>query len=185
MIESHLGLDPWDVFHQGLARRTGLSFGTVTIVVGVVVLLLWIPLRQRPGLGTVSNVIVIGLVVDLALWLVPTPDPMWVRIGFLVSGIVLNAFATGLYIGARLGPGRATADDRVRGTSPARLDPAGPHRGRGDGAGARLAARRCGRARHDRLRPLDRPADPGVPAAPDGHRARAGCRHSGTVINSE
>jgi uncharacterized membrane protein YczE len=105
MIESHLGLDPWDVFHQGLARRTGLSFGTVTILVGVAVLLLWIPLRQRPGLGTVSNVIVIGLVVDAALWLLPTPDPMWVRIGFLVGGIVLNAFATGLYIGARLGPG--------------------------------------------------------------------------------
>ncbi|GAB7047330.1 membrane protein YczE [Catenuloplanes indicus] len=105
MIESHLGLDPWDVFHQGLALRTGLSFGTVTIVVGVIVLLLWIPLRQRPGIGTVSNVIVIGLVVDLALALLPTPAPLWARIAFLGGGIVLNAFATGLYIGARLGPG--------------------------------------------------------------------------------
>ncbi|GAB7037815.1 MULTISPECIES: membrane protein YczE [Catenuloplanes] len=105
MIESHLGLDPWDVFHQGLALRTGLSFGTVTIVVGAIVLLLWIPLRQRPGVGTVSNVIVIGLVVDLALALLPTPAPLWVRIAFLSGGIALNAFATGLYIGARLGPG--------------------------------------------------------------------------------
>src|SRR3954466_1829362 len=64
MIRSGLGLDPWDVFHQGLAGQTGLSFGTVTIAVGALVLLLWIPLRQRPGLGTVSNVVVIGLVVD-------------------------------------------------------------------------------------------------------------------------
>lgn len=105
MIESHLGLDPWDVFHQGLALRTGLSFGTVTILVGVIVLLLWIPLRQRPGIGTVSNVLVIGLVVDAALALLATPGALWVRIAFLSGGIVLNAFATGLYIGARLGPG--------------------------------------------------------------------------------
>src|SRR5262245_51905033 len=71
LIRSGLGLDPWDVFHQGVAERSGLTFGTVVIVVGALVLLLWIPLRQRPGLGTVSNVIVIGLAVDTALWLVP------------------------------------------------------------------------------------------------------------------
>lgn len=105
MIRSGLGLDPWDVFHQGLAERTGLSFGTVTIAVGALVLLLWIPLRQRPGLGTVSNVLVIGLVVDATLALLPAGGPLGVRIGLLVAGIMANGAATGLYIGARLGPG--------------------------------------------------------------------------------
>lgn len=105
MIRSGLGLNPWDVFHQGLARGTGLSFGTVTIAVGALVLLLWIPLRQRPGLGTVSNVVVIGLVVDAALAVLPAGGPLAVRIGLLVAGIVGNGAATGLYIGARLGPG--------------------------------------------------------------------------------
>ncbi|GAB3811033.1 membrane protein YczE [Micromonospora zhanjiangensis] len=105
MIESRLGLDPWDVFHQGLANLTGLSFGTVTIAVGALVLLLWIPLRQRPGIGTVSNVVVIGLAVDASLALLPTARPLATQIGFLVAGIVLNGVATGLYLGARLGPG--------------------------------------------------------------------------------
>ncbi|MFK3982152.1 YitT family protein [Micromonospora sp. NPDC050397] len=105
MIESTLGLDPWDVFHQGVAERTGLSFGTVVILVGAVVLLLWIPLRQRPGIGTVSNVVVIGLVVDAAQAVLPTPSALAARIGFLVAGILLNGVATGLYLGARLGPG--------------------------------------------------------------------------------
>ncbi|SCG63557.1 membrane protein YczE [Micromonospora inositola] len=105
MIRSGLGLDPWDVFHQGLAGQTGLSFGTVTIAVGALVLLLWIPLRQRPGLGTVSNVVVIGLVVDATLTVLPAGAPLPVRIGLLVVGIVANGAATGLYLGARLGPG--------------------------------------------------------------------------------
>jgi uncharacterized membrane protein YczE len=105
MIRSGLGLDPWDVFHQGLSERTGLSFGTVTIAVGALVLLLWIPLRQRPGLGTVSNVVVIGLVVDATLALLPAGGPLGVRIALLVTGIVANGAATGLYLGARLGPG--------------------------------------------------------------------------------
>lgn len=105
LIRSGLGLDPWDVFHQGLAGHTGLSFGTVTIAVGTLVLLLWIPLRQRPGLGTVSNVVVVGLVVDATLALLPADLPLATRTALLVGGIVANGTATGLYLGARLGPG--------------------------------------------------------------------------------
>lgn len=104
-VESRLGNHPWDVFHQGLARHLGLSFGTITIIVGGVVLLLWIPLRQRPGFGTVSNVVCIGIFVDAALAAVPTPHAMPVRIAYLVGSVLLCGLATGLYIGARLGPG--------------------------------------------------------------------------------
>jgi uncharacterized membrane protein YczE len=105
LVEAGLGVMPWDVLHQGIARRTGLSLGAVTIVVGALVLLLWIPLRQRPGVGTVSNVIVIGVAVDEALRLLPTPSSLAVRVGFVVLGVGLNALATAAYIGARLGPG--------------------------------------------------------------------------------
>lgn len=105
LIRSGLGLDPWDVFHQGIAGHTGLSFGTVTIAVGALVLLLWIPLRQRPGLGTVSNVVVVGLVVDATLALLPADLPLATRTALLVGGIVANGTASGLYLGSRLGPG--------------------------------------------------------------------------------
>ena len=105
MVRAELGLDPWDVLHQGLAYRLPLTFGQIVIVVGALVLLAWVPLRQRPGLGTISNVFVIGLAVDAALAVLPAPDPMAWRIAFLVSGVVLNAVATAAYIGARLGPG--------------------------------------------------------------------------------
>lgn len=105
MIEANVGLDPWDVFHQGLAERSGLSFGGITIVVGAAVLLLWIALRQRPGLGTISNVIVIGLAVDAGVVLLPEPEHLAARVAFLVTGIVMNGLASGAYIGARLGPG--------------------------------------------------------------------------------
>ncbi|MBV9847489.1 MAG: hypothetical protein JOZ47_20815 [Kutzneria sp.] len=105
MVRAELGLSPWDVLHQGLSRLTGLPIGLVSNVVGALVLLLWIPLRQRPGLGTVSNVIVIGLVVDATLALLARPDSLAVRIVFLVVGILLNASAIGLYVGAGLGPG--------------------------------------------------------------------------------
>lgn len=104
-VRAGLGLDPWDVFHQGLSEHIGLRFGTTTIVVGAAVLLLWIPLRQRPGLGTVSNVAVIGVVVNLTLDALPSPDTLPIRSVFLVSGVVLNGVATGCYIGAGLGPG--------------------------------------------------------------------------------
>ena len=105
LIEAHLGLDPWDVFHQGLSRRTGISIGLMSVLVSGVVLVLWIPLRQRPGVGTVCNAILVGLVIDAALWLLPTAGSWWSRGAFLVGGIALNGLATGLYIGARLGPG--------------------------------------------------------------------------------
>lgn len=105
MIRAALGLNPWDVFHQGVAERLGLSFGTVTILVGALVLLLWIPLRQRPGIGTISNVIVIGLAVDAALAVLPPPGSLAVRLPMLLGGIVLNGIAGGAYIGAGLGPG--------------------------------------------------------------------------------
>ena len=105
MIRSNLGLNPWDVFHQGVGDRTPLSFGTVAIVTGAVVLLLWIPLRQRPGIGTISNIIVIGLAADFGLWLIPDVHALGGRVAMLASGIVLNGAATSAYIGAGLGPG--------------------------------------------------------------------------------
>ncbi len=104
-LRATLGLDPWDVLNQGIAKRVPLSFGTVTMIVGAAVLLLWIPLRQRPGLGTVSNVLVVGPAADATLWLVPAPEALAVRIPLLVFSIVLCGAATGLYISARFGPG--------------------------------------------------------------------------------
>jgi uncharacterized membrane protein YczE len=100
-----LGVDPWDVFHQGLSRRLGLGVGTWAIIVGACVLALWIPLRQRPGLGTLSNVLVIGAVIDLALATIPAPRNLAVRSLLMVSGVGLNGVATGAYISAGLGPG--------------------------------------------------------------------------------
>ncbi len=105
MVRAGLGLDPWDVFHQGLARHTGMTIGTASAVVGVAVLLAWIPLRNRPGIGTLANVIVIAVTVDAGLWLLPTPTSLPVRIAMMVGAVVLNAFSTVLYIGAALGPG--------------------------------------------------------------------------------
>jgi hypothetical protein len=104
-IDARLGLSPFDVLHQGLARRTGLSFGTVVILLGVVILLLWIPLRQRFGIGTVLNTLTVGLFIDLALWILPEPDPLVWRALMLVGGIVVTGLGIGLYIGAGLGPG--------------------------------------------------------------------------------
>jgi uncharacterized membrane protein YczE len=105
ILLSGLGNDPWDVLHQGLSRHTGLGTGTWVCLVGALVLLGWIPLRQRPGLGTVSNVIVIGVVVDAMLALFDQPHPLAARVALLVAGVLLNGVATGMYIGARLGPG--------------------------------------------------------------------------------
>jgi len=104
-LRATLGLDPWDVFHQGVARHLPVTFGTVVAITGVAVLLLWIPLRQRPGIGTVANVIVIAVSVDVALALIAEPTGLPARICMLVAGIVLNGVASAAYIGARLGPG--------------------------------------------------------------------------------
>ncbi|KWX20393.1 membrane protein [Mycolicibacterium wolinskyi] len=105
MVRAGLGLDPWDVFHQGLTRHTPMTIGIASAVVGVVVLFAWIPLRNRPGIGTVANVIVIAVTVDATLALLPAPSAMPARIAMMVGAVVLNAVATVLYIGAGLGPG--------------------------------------------------------------------------------
>lgn len=105
MLRAGLGLDPWDVFHQGLAGRVGLSIGLLVNIVGALVLLLWIPLRQRPGIGTLANVLVIGTAMDLALMALPELDGLAVRSTALVAAIAINGVAGAMYIGAGLGPG--------------------------------------------------------------------------------
>ncbi|HET7571645.1 MAG TPA: hypothetical protein VFJ77_03140 [Gaiellaceae bacterium] len=105
LVLAGLGLDPWDVFHQGLARHTPFAIGTWAILVGVAVLLLWIPLRQRPGIGTVLNVVFVGGTMDVVLGLVSPPHALAPRIALLLAGVALNGVATGAYIGAGLGPG--------------------------------------------------------------------------------
>lgn len=105
MIRATLGLGPWDVLHDGIVLRTGLSFGTVVILVSVGVLLLWIPLRQWPGLGTVCNAVVVGLATDVGLLLMPAPDALEVRLPLLVGGVLANGLATALYIGSQFGAG--------------------------------------------------------------------------------
>jgi uncharacterized membrane protein YczE len=105
LVRASLGVMPWDVLHQGLARQLDWSMGAVTVLVGALVLLAWVPLRQRPGLGTVSNVVVIGIAVDAGLAVVPELTAMPGRIAVAVLGVVLNAVATAAYIGVHLGPG--------------------------------------------------------------------------------
>jgi uncharacterized membrane protein YczE len=105
MVRAGLGLDPWDVFHQGLALRTPMTIGIASAVVGVAVLLAWIPLRNRPGIGTIANVIVIAVTVDASLAIVASPTSLPVRVAMMVGAVVLNAISTVLYIGAGLGPG--------------------------------------------------------------------------------
>jgi uncharacterized membrane protein YczE len=104
-VRADLGADPWNVFHLGVMKLLSLDIGTVMIVTGALVLLLWIPLRQRPGLGTISNVIVLGLAADAALSLMPVLDSLVARGTLLVCAVVVNAIATGMYIGAGFGAG--------------------------------------------------------------------------------
>jgi len=105
LVRAKLGLDPWDVLNQGIARHLGIQIGWVVDIVGAVVLLAWIPLRQRPGVGTVCNIVVIGLVVNATLDLLPNPRGLPLRVAMLATGILLNGLSTGCYIGAGLGPG--------------------------------------------------------------------------------
>jgi uncharacterized membrane protein YczE len=105
MLRAGLGVDSWDVLHQGLAERTGISFGWVVNGMSLTVLVAWIPLRQRPGLGTVANALVVGLVADAALAVLPHPQHLAWQLPMLTAGIAVNGLATGMYIGAGLGPG--------------------------------------------------------------------------------
>jgi uncharacterized membrane protein YczE len=105
LVQADLGVSPWDVFHQGVSRQIDVPLGSVLIATSFTVLLFWIPLQVRPGVGTIANAVVVGLVVDLALRVLPVPDPIAARFAFLVLGVVLNGVATGMYIGAGLGPG--------------------------------------------------------------------------------
>lgn len=105
MVRAAIGVAPWDVLSQGIAAHTPLSFGLATNVIGAVVLLLWWPLRQKPGLGTVLNVLLIGPAAQFGLWLLPVVESLSLRLPLFAGGLLLIAVATGLYIGARLGPG--------------------------------------------------------------------------------
>lgn len=105
LLRAELGAAPWDVFHSGVSERTGIPVGVVIIATGAALLLTWIPLRERPGLGTVLNALEIGLVVDLALPLLPEPEALWFRILAMLAGIALVGIGSGAYIGAGLGPG--------------------------------------------------------------------------------
>lgn len=105
MVRGQIGAAAWDVLSQGITRHVPLSFGVVTILISVVVLLLWIPLRQRLGIGTVLNALLVGPAADVGLWLIPADQPLWLRICFFVVGLLILSAATGLYIGAHFGPG--------------------------------------------------------------------------------
>ncbi len=105
LVVADLGVSPWDVFHQGVARRLDGRLGLVLIATSFAVLLAWIPIRERPGIGTVANAVLVGAGVDVALRVLPEPDAWAWRFGFLALGVVLNGVATGMYIGAGLGPG--------------------------------------------------------------------------------
>lgn len=105
MVRSHLGLDPWNVFHQGVSTMSALSIGMVSIASGVVVMLLWIPLRQKPGLGTLCNIVLIGVSVDVCMWLIPDIQGLALRIGAMATGLLLTALGTAAYIAAGMGTG--------------------------------------------------------------------------------
>lgn len=105
MLQSGLGLPPWDVLHQGLAERFGLSVGIWSILVSVAVLLLWLPLREPYGIGTLLNAIIVGVLIDVTVVVVPQPGPSWLAWAMQVGGILMIGLASGMYIGANLGPG--------------------------------------------------------------------------------
>jgi uncharacterized membrane protein YczE len=105
ILQAGLGAAPWDVFHTGVSELTGIPVGTVIIITGVALLVLWIPLREQPGIGTILNAVEIGVVVDLTLPLLPEPDLLAAQVPMMLSGVVIIAIGSGLYIGSGLGPG--------------------------------------------------------------------------------
>ncbi|MET0807254.1 MAG: hypothetical protein ABWX93_00690, partial [Pseudoxanthomonas sp.] len=105
MVRAGIGIAPWDVLTQGLSKQTGLAFGTLTNLIGLAVLLLWVPLRQKPGLGTVLNVLLIGPSAQFGLWLFPEFRGLWQQVPAFLAGLCVLALATGMYIGAAFGPG--------------------------------------------------------------------------------
>ena len=104
-MNANIGAPPWDVFHQGVAKQVEISIGKIIVITGFALLLLWIPLKQKPGLGTILNALEIGLVADVALEIIPEPNNILIRIVMVIVGIVTVAIGTGLYIGSALGPG--------------------------------------------------------------------------------
>ena len=104
-VDAGLGVDPWTVLAEGLSLRTGIGVGWMTNILGLLILLVWIPLRQRPGIGTVANILIVGTAMQLALWVLPPISGFLAQFAMLVGGILLVAIASGLYIGARFGPG--------------------------------------------------------------------------------
>ncbi|MCO5220554.1 MAG: hypothetical protein M9947_03105 [Thermomicrobiales bacterium] len=105
VVRATLGAAPWDVLTLGISSRVSLTFGTISVIVSFVVLLIWIPLRQKPGVGTIANALLVGPSADIGLFLIPETETLWVRVAFMLGGITLVGFATGLYIGSRFGPG--------------------------------------------------------------------------------
>lgn len=105
MVHARIGIAPWDVFAQGISKLSGISFGTATIATSILVLIAWIPLRQKYGLGTVLNALFIGVFADLASPIIPFPDNYWIQLSMFVLGMMIAAFATGMYISARFGAG--------------------------------------------------------------------------------
>lgn len=105
IVRAAIGVAPWDVLTQGISLKTGWGFGVITIVIGAFLLLLWIPLRQKPGIGTVLNVLLVGPAADFGLWIIPADLDLWARILLFAAGLFVLALATGLYLGARFGAG--------------------------------------------------------------------------------
>ena len=104
-MNANIGAPPWDVFHQGVANQTDITIGKIIVVTGCFLLLLWIPLKQKPGLGTILNALEIGLVADIALGVIPEPSSIFIQVPMALLGIVVVAIGSGLYIGSALGPG--------------------------------------------------------------------------------
>jgi uncharacterized membrane protein YczE len=104
-MNANIGAPPWDVFHQGVANQTDITIGKIIVITGCFLLLLWIPLKQKPGLGTILNALEIGLVADIALGVIPEPSSIFIQVPMALLGIVVVAIGSGLYIGSALGPG--------------------------------------------------------------------------------